>query len=110
MIIDANCLTAYKGIEKLFEDYHAICFFIKLECEEEEILKRIDKREEKFGIDKSNYSRATRKDYYIYLDALDKNPFPEEKIFFTINTQGNLEQQTNLLVDKIKEAIVKMQY
>lgn len=82
MIIDANCLTAYRAVEDNFSVFNAPCLFIKLDCDEDEILRRIDEREKKFGIDQNNYSRATRKDYYDYLERLKKNPFPKEKIFF----------------------------
>lgn len=72
MIIDANCLTAYKAVEENFSHFDAPCFFIKLECSEQEILKRLDYRESQFGKDKNNYSRAVREDYYRYLERLKK--------------------------------------
>lgn len=102
MIIDANCLTAYKLVEENFHSFHAPCFFIKLDCSEKEILRRLDYRETQFGKDENNFSRATRKDYNSYLERLRKNPFPEEKIFFTICTEKELAPQIEELVKKIK--------
>lgn len=102
MIIDANCLTAYKAVEENFSHFHAPCFFIKLECREQEILRRLDYRETQFRVDKNNFSRATRKDYDSYLERLEKNPFPEEKVFFTIHTDEELTQQIEELADKVK--------
>ena len=105
MIIDANCLTVYKAVEENFGRFNAPCFFIKFECNEEEILRRLDEREKTFGLDENNYSRATRKDYYRYLERLDRNPFPKDKIFYTINTEDDLDIQTDLLVSKIKNVL-----
>lgn len=102
MIIDANCLTAYKAVEENFSQFHAPCFFIKLECSEQEILRRLDYRETQFGIDKNNFSRATRKDYDCYLERLKKHPFPEEKVFFTIHTEQELTPQIEELANKIE--------
>ncbi len=103
MIIDANCLTAYQAVEENFSQFHAPCFFIKLECSEQEILRRIDYRETQFEIDKNNFSRATKKDYDSYLERLRNNPFPKEKIFFTIHTEKELMQQIEECVSKIEE-------
>lgn len=108
MIIDANCLTAYKQVEENFNHFNAPCFFIKLECSEKEILRRIDNREIMFGRNKNNFSRAVRKDYYTYLEKLKKNPFPEEKIFFTIDTEKDLELQIEHLVNKIYKYLENM--
>lgn len=105
MIIDANCLTAYKVVEENFSHFNVPCFFIKLECSEEEILRRLDYRESQFGIENNNFSRAVRKDYYSYLERLKNNPFPKEKIFFTIDTEGNLDTQVDSLVKKMQEHI-----
>ncbi len=101
VIIDANMLTAYPSAIHNFARFSTECLFIKLECKEEEILKRLDARELLFDKDSRVFSRATRKDYYKYLDREKENPFPEEKIFFTINTEENLDQQIDKLIVKI---------
>lgn len=67
MILDANCLIAYKSVEENFSYYKAPCFFILLEYSEAEILKRLDYREKTFDKDITNFSRATKEDYYLYL-------------------------------------------
>lgn len=101
MIIDGNAQSKYNDLERILNDFNAHCFFIKLECSEEEILKRLDYRESQFGKDKNNFSIATRKDYYSE-KQLKSNQFPKEKIFFTINTEENIDSQIDMLVDKIK--------
>lgn len=63
-------------------------------------MRRLDYRESQFGSENNNFSRAVRKDYYSYLEGLKNNPFPKEKIFFTINTEGNLDTQVDSLVKK----------
>ncbi|MCI9434728.1 MAG: hypothetical protein HFI86_05620 [Bacilli bacterium] len=68
-------------------------------------MRRLDYRESQFGSENNNFSRAVRKDYYSYLEGLKNNPFPKEKIFFTINTEGNLDTQVDSLVKKIQEYI-----
>lgn len=105
MIIDANFLTAYKSVEENFGKFNAKCLFVKLECSEKEILRRLDYREEQFGKDKENFSRATRRDYEIYLEKLKRNIFPEEKVFFIIDTEKDLDAQLNSLVEKIQNYI-----
>lgn len=101
VIIDANVLTAYPQVIANFARFFTECFFIKLDCSEEEILRRLDARKLLFDSDNRVFSRATRKDYYKYLNRLHNNPFPEEKVFFTINTELNLEPQVDQLIEKI---------
>lgn len=102
MIIDANCLTAYKAVEENFGYFGVPCFFIKLECNENEILRRLEYRETQFGKDKNNFSRTTKKDYDLYLERLKNNPFPEEKVFFTMDTDKELAPQIEEVVNKIE--------
>lgn len=101
VIIDANALTAYPQLIDNFARFSAECLFIKLECDEKEILRRLDNRELLFDKDSNVFSRATKKDYYKYLDRLEKNPFPKEKVFFTIDTSKDLEPQIDRLIAKI---------
>ncbi len=83
--------------------FFAECLFIKLECDEKEILRRLDNRELLFDKDCNVFSRATKKDYYKYLDRLEKNPFPKEKVFFTIDTSNNLEPQIDEFIFKLHD-------
>lgn len=103
MILDANCLTAYKSVEENFSHYKAPCFFILLESSEAEILKRLDYREKTFDKDITNFSRATKEDYYLYLKKLERNLIPREKIFYTINTELNLDIPVEKLISKIEK-------
>jgi len=104
IIIDANCLTAYKKVDENFAKYNSECLYIKLDCSEREVLRRISDREKNFGKN-DNYSRGTKRDYDNYLNRLKNNPFPIEKIFFTINTEEKLEPQVDKLVEKINDYI-----
>ena len=81
VIIDANVLTAYCEVIDNFARFSTECLFIKLICDEEEIFRRLDARELLFDKDCNVFSRATKKDYYKYLDREKANPFPEEKFF-----------------------------
>lgn len=101
VIIDANVLTAYPAVISNFARFSSECLFIKLECGEEEILRRLDFRETLFEKDSNVFSRATRKDYYKYLDRYKKNPFPEDKVFFTIDTESDLDEQIAQLITTI---------
>jgi len=101
VIIDANVLTAYPAVISNFSRFFTECLFLKLECSEEEILRRLDFRETLFDKDNSVFSRATKKDYYKYLDRYHQNPFPADKVFFTINTELDLEPQIDQLIEKI---------
>lgn len=102
MIIDANMLTAYTAVEENFNKYNSKCLFIKLNCSEEEILNRIAKRKTEFG-KTGNFSRATEEDYYKYKHNEKENKYPKEKIFYTIDTEKDIEKQINELIIKIKK-------
>lgn len=103
MILDANCLTAYPTVESNFARFNAPCLFIYLKCDEEEILRRIENRQ--MIKDEDNYSKATINSYNRFKEREKENPFPSEKIFYTIDTTTNLEEQVDLLVEKIKDFI-----
>ena len=105
MILDSNSLKAYKKMEEDFQNYHAPVFFIELRCSEVEILRRIKERKENFDKDKTNYSRAVEEDYYEYLEIQKNHSFPKEKIFFTIDTEKELEKQIENFVEKLKKYI-----
>lgn len=104
LIIDANGIRVYESLDKLFQEYNVHLFYVKLECEEEEILKRLDYREKMFGKN-NNYSRATRKDYYRNVECTKNIKFPSEKIFFTIDTMKDMNSQIDELVKRINNYI-----
>lgn len=106
-ILDANCAFSYKMLEEIFEKNNAKIFYIKLECDENEALKRIEERLENYGEDKENFSKATSFNYYSYLKRYKENPFPLNKIFFTVNTQMDIEKQVDKLVTSIKKELYK---
>lgn len=107
IIIDANMEFHYQMAIDNFANHNAKLYFVKLECSEETIIKRILKRKEHFLTNPDNYSRADLEDYYTYLENKKIKPkFPEEAIFYTINTDTTLEEiekQVDELAEKIKQ-------
>lgn len=103
MIIDANMRFFYETAMANFNKYDAKLYFLKLECNEEEILRRIDERSTKFGLDKENYSRAGREAYYKYKEKLQNSHFPEELVFFTIDMEKNVEAQVEQFIELLKK-------
>lgn len=104
-IIDANMEFFYEMAINNYSKYDAKLFFIELTCSEEEALKRIRNRIENSD---DNYSCATEEDYYKYLEKKKTHSFPKDKIFYTINTENNLEEiekSVDLLVEKIKNEL-----
>lgn len=104
-IIDANMEFFYEMAINNYSKYDAKLFFIELICSEEEALKRIRNRIENSD---DNYSCATEEDYYKYLEKKKTHSFPKDKIFYTINTENNLEEiekSVDLLVEKIKNEL-----
>ena len=103
-IIDANMEFFWEMAENNFKNYNAKLYFVELKCDEEEVIRRINAREKEFGKDPNNHSRATIDDYYIYLERKKNKGIPQEKIFFTINTDSdNIEEQVDELIRRIEE-------
>lgn len=106
MIIDANMQFFWQSALDNFNSYGAKLYFIKVECDEETIINRIQQRALNFNTNKENFSRALVEDYYKYKEKSLTTPIPEEKVFFTINTGGSMddiEKQVDELVSKLKE-------
>jgi len=104
VIIDSNSLFDYKILESIFEKYHQKCFFIRVVCDEETLLQRIRYRMQYFSSKPIDFSRATEKDYYHFKEIWDREEFPLDKIFFTINTNEDIENQILNLIKKIEES------
>jgi thymidylate kinase len=107
MIIDANMEFFWKLACNNFKNYNAKLYFIKLDCEEDVILKRIEERRNKFeDSNPENYSRANINDYLKYLERKKESTFPSELIFYTINTNTTIEEiekEIDILINKIRE-------
>ena len=99
MIIDANMNGFYEMAINNFNEYDAMLFFIKLECSEDVILDRIDKRI--VNSEKNNYSRAGREVYFANKEKFKLKSFPEELVFATINTEDDIDNQVDKVVNKI---------
>ncbi|MBR3198523.1 MAG: AAA family ATPase [Bacilli bacterium] len=104
-IIDANMEFFWQMATDNYQKYNAKLIFIELVCDENEILKRIDKRAQNY--DKSNnLSRAGREDFYKYLELKKEKGIPKDKIFYKINTNCSLkeiEKQVDLFINKLKK-------
>lgn len=111
MIIDANMEFFWQLAYNNFKKYNAKLYFIKLDCEEAIILKRIEERKKKFESDNpENYSRADKNDYVKYLERKKESTFPSELIFHTINTNATIdeiEKEIDILINKIREENLK---
>ena len=90
-IIDGDSEFYYDEYKRIYNSYNAKMIVIKLECSEETILKRLDNRALSFG-KSDNKSRATREDYYIYLDKLKKNTNTIDNNYYVINTDTSYEE------------------
>lgn len=104
MIIDANMQFFWKEAVNNFKNHNAKLYFVKLICEEEEIIRRIKEREKTFGEDKENFSRVGVEAYYKYKEKLKNSDFPEDLIFYNIDvnkSKEEIELQINSLLKKI---------
>jgi adenylate kinase family enzyme len=104
MIIDANMQFFWESAQNNFKKYDANLYFVKLECEEKEIIKRITEREKNFGKDPENYSRAPVELYYKYKEKLKTSTFPESLVFYTIDmnqSQEKIEAEIDKLIEKL---------
>ena len=102
MIIDANMNGFYEMAINNFNEFNAKLFFIKLECSEEVILDRIDKR---LANSKKNYSKADRNAYFANKERFKLKPFPEDLVFATSNTEDDIDNQIDIVVNKILDVI-----
>ena len=105
MIIDANMQFFWEKAIENFKNHGAELYFVKIECDEETIIKRIEERASMFETNKENYSRAVVDDYYKYKEKSNIKPIPEELVFFTIKTDTTIEEiekQIDELIKKIK--------
>lgn len=105
MIIDANMQFFYQMAIDNFQNYNAKLYFVKLECSEDEILKRIDARALNLGKDSGELSRAGRETYYAQREKSLNNVFPQNIIFHTIDTEKELDSQVEELLDKINKEL-----
>lgn len=104
-IVDANMQFYWQMAVDNYSKYDAKLYFVELRCNEEEILNRIKIREKDFGKN-DNQSRATIEDYNRYLRLKEEKGFPDNLVFFTINTDTSIEEiekQVDALVEKIKQ-------
>lgn len=90
-IIDGDCEFFYEKYKELYKNYNVKMIVIKLLCSEETVLNRLDTRALSFGTSDNN-SRATRDDYYIYLDKLKKNTNIIDNDYYVINTDTSFEE------------------
>lgn len=90
-IIDGDSEFYYDEYKRIYNSYNTKMIVIKLECSEETILNRLDNRALSFG-KSDNKSRATREDYYIYLDKLKKNTNTIDNNYYVINTDTSYEE------------------
>lgn len=103
MIIDANMNRFYELALNNFKEFDAKLFFIKLECPEEVILDRIEKR--LIGCDLNNYSKADKGAYFANKERCKLLPFPDELVFATINTEDDIDNQIDKIVNKLIKII-----
>lgn len=103
MIIDANMNGFYEMAINNFKEFNAKLFFIKLECSEEVILDRIEKR--LISNDLNNYSKADKEAYFVNKERFKLKSFPEEYVFATINTEDDIDDQIDVVVNKILDSI-----
>ena len=101
MIIDANMHFFWQSALNNFKNNNAKLYFVKLECDEDTILKRIEERALNFG-NNENLSRAVADDYFRYKARAEETPIPEELITFTIKTNTNYEEMEKQVVELIK--------
>ena len=90
-ILDGDSEFFYDRLCELYNKYNARMIVIKLECSKETILNRLDQRALIFG-NTDNESRATREDYYKYLERLKNNNLPNDIDYFVINTDTSIEE------------------
>jgi deoxyadenosine/deoxycytidine kinase len=108
-IYDADLIRVHKMVDGISDKYGAKVFLIHLRISEEEVLKRLAIREKHLQENKTqtvNYenSRATAKDYFERKRiAYDVEPFPHEKIDFTIDSSIELDEQIEEFVDILKK-------
>lgn len=110
MIIDANMQFHYKKVIENFNKYNTKLYFIKIDCSEEEVLRRIKERKKLFDKDNSIISRAVEEDYYKYKERCLNNPFDENLVFYAINGDESIEnitKQIENLCTIIKEDLKK---
>ncbi len=103
VILDANAIRQHEIISKKVDLLNVKCFYVNLTCNEDSIIERLKYRESMFGKD-DNCSRATIKNYLDYQEELKKLKFPQEKIFFEIRTDKDLDIQINNLFNKIESS------
>lgn len=103
MIIDANMNGFYEMAINNFKEFNAKLFFIKLECSEEVILDRIEKR--LINRESNNYSKADKEVYFKNKERFKLKPFPDELVFATINTENDIDNQIDIVVNKILDVI-----
>ena len=103
MIIDANMNGFYEMAINNFNEFNAKLFFIKLECSEEVILDRIEKR--LINRESNNYSKADKEVYFKNKERFKLKPFPDELVFATINTEDDIDSEIDIVVNKILDVI-----
>jgi len=103
MIIDANMMFHWQTACNNFKKYNAKLYFIKIDCPKEEVIKRINERQIKWNSDSSILSRATEEDYYKFLEKSKNSDFPENLIYYNINSNcdiSNIKKQIEELYIK----------
>ncbi len=107
-IIDANMEFFWEMASDNYQKYNAKLIFVELVCDENEILKRIEKRSQNYGKN-DNLSRAGKEDFYKYLELKKEKGIPKDKIFYTINTNCSVEEiekQVDLFIKKLNKEII----
>lgn len=108
MIIDANMQFFYESAMNNFKNHDARLFFVKIDCPEEEILKRIESRAANFDKKPENFSRAVAADYYKYLERTKTSTFTDDLVLFTIDSSKsleNIEKQVDELIDVLNNKL-----
>jgi len=100
MIIDANLAFFYQMALDNFNKYSGKIYFVEINCSEKEILRRIEVRKRDFS---NTSSRADKDKYFEYREKIKSKPVPKELIFYTIDSEKDLDYQIHELSKKIKD-------
>ncbi|EKE10968.1 MAG: hypothetical protein ACD_15C00165G0005 [uncultured bacterium] len=101
-IIDVDMIKHYDFFKDESEKFGAKLFVVKIDCPEEIILERIEKRSKDNELGKgANLSRAGKKEYFKRKKLHETASLP--KIFFNINTEKDVDEQIDGLILKLKD-------
>jgi dephospho-CoA kinase len=100
-IIDADLILFHELALMHAQDFNARIYIIHITCPEEIIFQRLKKRAEEIQADNSaNLSRAGENKYFTRKKLHASLAFP--KFFYTIDTAGEIDEQIDDLILKLK--------